>query len=218
MPPQQPNFVFLSLPLKARLRIYEFIFIVKPQVIPYCKPPAHHPITPAILRTCKQIHNEASPVLYSKNTFLIAEPERILKWFMQIGRANIKLLNNIRIFVDPVRRSTMDTFLGRASEISLWYKLLDQLAREATGLRHVFVYWDSEETWIFFGAGKDLRFVRELAKIRGLESMVVAGFYAVHWPRYLAEQMGVSVQEREYDASSLQYLRKFQQGTENLVP
>ena len=112
----------------------------------------------------------------------------------------------------------MDAFLGRTSEISLWYKLLDQLAREATGLRHIFVCWDSEEAWPFFGAGKDLRFVRELAKIRGLESMVVAGYYAVHWPRYLAEQMGVSVQERDNTAPSLQYLRKFQQGTENLVP
>lgn len=60
--------------------------------------------------------------------------------------------------------------------------------------------------------------MRELAKIRGLESMVVAGFYAVHWPRYLAEQMGVSVQEEDLTASWLQYLRKYQRGTENLVP
>lgn len=217
MPPQQPDFVFLSLPLKTRLRIYEYIFTGKPQVIPYCRPPATHPLPPAILRTCKQIHNEASPILYSKNTFLISSPERILKWFIQIGRANIKLLVNIRIFVDPVN-STTDTIFGRASEFSLWYRLLDRLAREATGLRHVYIYWDAEEALNLFGAGKDLRFVRELAKIRGLERMVVAGFYAVHWPRYLAEQMGVSVQEEECTASSLQYLRKYQRGTENLVP
>ena len=214
MPPQQPDSVFLSLPLETRLRIYEYIFIGKPQVVPYYKPPGPHPLPPAILRTCKQIHNEASPILYSKNTFLISSPEQILKWFIQIGRANIKLLSNIRIFVDPVNSMT-DTAFGRASEFSLWYRLLDRLAREATGLRHVYIYWDAEG---LFGAGKDLRFVREVAKIQGLKSMVVAGFYAVHWPRYLAEHMGVSVQEEEGTASSLQCLRKYQRGTENLVP
>ena len=217
MPPLKPKSAFLSLPLEARLRIYEYIFIDKRQIIFYCKPPADHPIPPSILRTCKQIHKEACPILYSENTFLISEPERVLKWFLQIGRANIKLLNNIRIFVDPVM-STTDTIFGRRNEISLWYKLLDQLAREATGLRHVYIYWDTEEAWNFFGAGKDLNFVRELAKIQGLKSMVVDGYYAVHWPRYLAEQMGVPVQEGEHTASSLQDLRRFQRGTENLVP
>jgi len=78
MPSQKSQLDFLSLPLKARLRTYEYVLVSEPQVILYYKPAADPPITPSILRTCKQIHSEASPILYSKNTFLVAEPERNL--------------------------------------------------------------------------------------------------------------------------------------------
>ena len=215
MPPEKSPFNFLSLPLKARLRTYEYILVGKPQVIPHCRPAAGRSIAPTILRTCKQIHSEASPVLYSKNTFLIAEPERDLKWFQKIGRANVKLLNNIRIFVSAVYYTNDTIFSNPSMSSRLWYKLLDQLAREATGLRHIYISWDAEETCHHFGAGKDLRFVRELAKIQGLQSMVINGFYAIPWPRYLAEKMGVPVQQK---GPIDDWERRYQRGTENLIP
>ena len=218
MPPQKSTLDFLSLPPKTRLRIYEYVLVCEPQLIPDYTPPANQPLTPSILRTCKQIHSEASPVLYSKNTFLVAEPDRILKWLIGIGRVNIKYLNSIRIFVHPVYYTKEIPFLHNANESAFWYKLLDQLAREATGLRHIYIFWDAEESWGHSGAGRDLRFVRELAKIQGLQSMAVGGYYAIHWPRYLAEKMGVPVQEEDLTQPFLQFLRKYQRGTENLLP
>lgn len=220
MSSHNPQNTFLSLPPKARFRIYEYIFVCKPaepQIIPHCRPAAGPSIAPNLLRTCKQIRSEASSVLYSKNDFLIAEPEQDFEWLIQIGRDNIKLLNSVRIFPCAVY-STEDTFFSSAKESRVWYKLLDLLAREATGLRRVFIYWDAEPSMNHFGAGRDLRFVRELAKIQGLESMVVDGCYGVHWPRYLTEKMGVPVLEEHYNQSSLQHRRRFQRGTENLVP
>lgn len=73
------------------------------------------------------------------------------------------------------------------------------------------------------GAGKDVRFVRGLAGIQGLESMEMAGFYAMGWPQYLAEEMGVVIQQQQQQqgdqtAYSLQRLKNFQRGTEGLVP
>ncbi len=195
MPPQESQITFLSLPAEVRLPIYEYLLVDKPQVIPHCRPATERPLTPWILRTCKQINREASQALYSKNTFLISEPDRDLTWFNNIGRINIKLLKNIRLFIHPDYYTPKNLF-NTGSESASWYKALDHLAREATGLRHVFIYWDTEE-WPHNGAGKDLRFVRELAKIQGLESMIVDGFYAVHWPRYLTEKMGLQVQEDE---------------------
>lgn len=215
MPPQDPSVDFLSLPLKVRLRIYEYLLVCKPQIIPHFRPATNSPLTPSILRTCKQIHNEASRTLYSKNKFLISEPETDLKWFSQMGPRNIKLLNSIRIFPHAVYYIT-DKIFGSAKESRYWYMLLDHLAREATGLRNVYVYWDAEPTCGHFGAGKDLRFVRKLAKIQGLENMTINGFYGVHWPRYLEEHMGVAVREEENDF--LRSVRKFQRGTETLVP
>lgn len=220
MPPQNFRFDFLALPPKARLRIYKYLLVCKPQdqITPEYRPAAAQPLTPSILATCKQIHAEACPILYSKNEFLVSEPERIFRWFTQIGRLNIKHLRKVRIFVEAVYSTKEIPFLSTASESLSWYKLLDQLAREATGLRHLHIYWDADPTCGHYGAGKDLRFVRELAKIHGLKSMDVAGYYAIHWPRYLTEKMGILVQEKDRSQPYLQYLRKYQQGTEKLVP
>jgi hypothetical protein len=111
------------------------------------------------------------------------------------------------------------TWLGTPSNSPFWYKLLDQLARKATGLQQLYVNWDSEVSWWHFGAGKDLRFVRELAKFQGLQSLVINGDYAKHWPSYLTEKTGVRVQEVDQDSSFLrEYRRKYQRGTENLIP
>lgn len=218
MPLQNPQDDFLSLPSKARRRIYEYLLVCKPQIMPDYRPAARQPITLSILRTCKQIHSEASQILYSENTFLVAEPERTLKWYIQIGQVNVKHLESIRIFVHAVY-STQETYsIHTTSMSSFWYKLLDRLARDATGLRHIYIYWDAtsaEEFCGHYGAGRDLRFVRELAKIQRLQTMVIDGYYAKHWPKYLAEKMAIPIQE---GGDTQPLLRKYQRGTENLMP
>ena len=102
-------------------------------------------------------------------------------------------------------------------EAAFWCKVLNLLAREATRLRHLEVYWNPS---LQVGeAGKDLRFVRKLAKIQGLKSMVVGGYYAMHWPQYLTKKMGVAVVETDYkDEARIRGLREFQEGTEDLIP
>ena len=217
MPQQKSQATFLLLPLELRLHIYEDIFLCKSQIMPYLnhKPRAEHSIPPSILRTCKQIHREASPILYSKNTFSIKYPQRTFKWLLKIGGANIKLLNTINIRVDPMVNA-VDNYIYRVKATASWYKVLDLLAREATGLRHVEINWDA--LFQVGELGKNLRFVRKLAKIQGLQSMVVDGFYGMHWPRYLTKKMGVTVVEKNSDEPSLQSLRMFQRGTEDLIP
>ena len=215
MPLQDQRSTFLLLPLELRLDIYEYLFLCKKEIHPYCSdiPRAERSISPSILRTCKQIRQEASPILYSKNAFSIACPEVIFPWLRKMGRANIKLLNTIYMWVNPVMRKAKN----RAKETGLWYKILDLLAREATGLRHLEVHWNRS----FQGedAGKDLRFVRKLAKIQGLKSMVVGGYYAMHWPQYLTKKMGVAVVETIYkDEARIRGSREFQEGTEDLIP
>lgn len=165
------------------------------------------PRAPSILRTCKQIHSEASLILYSEILFLVAEPDRILEWLAQIGRRNTKHLKRLHMFVDPVYDSKIRSF---------WYKLLERLARETTRLQSIDLYWDAEEAWGHYGAGKDLQFVRKVATIPRPQRMTINGFYALHRGRYLAEKMGARIEER--DCVFLQLLRKYQRGTENLVP
>jgi len=170
---------------------------------------------PFILRTCKQIYNEAVPILYSGNTFMLSHPEHNLEWLDQIGPFNAKLLKHLRIFPHAVWCSEPVDWMGCRTESPFWCKILDQIARTATGLKYVYVFWDSEPSCGHFGAGRDLRFVRELAKFRGLQTLVISGFYAIHWPSYLTREIGVQVQEED---PACYGFRNFQRGTENLIP
>jgi hypothetical protein len=43
------------------------------------------------------------------------------------------------------------------------------------------------------GLGDNLDFVHALGKIRGLEKLVISGYYAKNWAAYLEERMGVQV-------------------------
>ena len=216
MPLQKSRATFLLLPLELRLQIYKYMFLCKKPIM-MDKNRQHRTersLPLSVLRTCKQIHQEASPILYSQNIFALTWPDQICKWLTQIGRANIKLLKTIHILVLPKWNEEEEYF---ARTTGCWYKVLDLLAQEATGLRHILIYWSA--SFRPGDYGKDLRFVRELAKIQGLQSMVVDGFYGMHWPRYLTEKMGVTVVETNLiNKRSPLRMRIWQEGTEDLIP
>ena len=213
MSPQESRSDFLSLPPEVRLRIYEYLLVCNSHVAPDYRPRAEQPITLSMLRTCKQIHTEASQIFYSKNEILVDEPEPIIHWLTQIGQINVKHLRSIRIFVHAVYSPT-DTSSRHSARVGhLWYKLLDELAREAAGLRHIYIYWSFNCSG---AAGKDLRFVRGLGKFQRLQSMDLDGYYAKQWPSYLAGKLGIEIQEEQ---PSLRFLKiKYQRGTEDLLP
>ncbi|KAK4457650.1 hypothetical protein QBC42DRAFT_35050 [Cladorrhinum samala] len=77
----RPNPAFLTLPLELRLEIYSHLLTLPPPPPPspiYRSPPSP-PRSPssdskpkfitAIIRTCRQTHHEAQPLLYTLNTF-----------------------------------------------------------------------------------------------------------------------------------------------------
>ncbi|KAB5513319.1 hypothetical protein GE09DRAFT_1231946 [Coniochaeta sp. 2T2.1] len=156
---------------------------------------------PAILRACKQIYHEAAPVLYSRNIFRFSRPNKMLQFLERAGPANIKLIR----FLD------MRPIMWRDLPFQLWLTLLNTLAVECTGLRHVRIYWATDETtwwntnertWRALprgdperGLGDNLAFVRALVKIKGLERMIICGYYGKHWPTYLERETGAYVRE-----------------------
>ena len=99
------------------------------------------------------------------------------------------------------------------ADAPLWYELLGKLARGGiTRLQYLEVYWDAATDMGHVGAGRDVRFVRELAAIGAVEGkMVIGGCYGVHWPAYSAEKMGVTVQVDE-DPRWQEWLREYQRG------
>ena len=174
---------------------------------------------PCILRTCKKIYNEAVSILYTRNALLISQPKQNLEWLDQIGPVNANRLRRLRIFVEAVWRSARSPWTDSPGDDAVWYKLLDQLAPKTTGLQYLYVHWHSEPSCGYYGAGRDLRFIRGLAKLQGLQAMVINGSYAKHWPRYLIEKMGVQLQEKDPGSPYMreEALRKYQRGTESLI-
>ncbi|UPX16434.1 uncharacterized protein EKO05_0006833 [Ascochyta rabiei] len=74
-PPADPAFsLLLSLPRELRDRIYTFALTA---AYPFWWPshaPAKHDVAVSLLQTCKQLHDEAAPVLYTANKFLFTHP------------------------------------------------------------------------------------------------------------------------------------------------
>ena len=70
-----PNTIFFSIPLEIRNEIYQLLLLAR---LNYC--PIDHPYTydviklhPAIMSICHQIYEEAHPVLYKENKWVMME-------------------------------------------------------------------------------------------------------------------------------------------------
>ena len=234
----------LSLPVEIRIEIYDLLLASRHQSWPnrdvYKMPqrqvvlgvlsgPQVTTMHPAILRSCKQIYDEALPVLYARNILSFSVPKEMFRFVAQIGPRNVKLLKSLNIRV------------ALPAEISPWLELLGVLSNEATGLRYIrigryatFGPSQNPERAPQRGLGDNLLFVRALAKIKGLDTLIINGFYAKNWPSYLTEMVGVQVQvqpglqiamigTKDSAASELREMNmlrfaEYQEGTEDLIP
>ncbi|MCJ1346058.1 hypothetical protein MMC31_004269 [Peltigera leucophlebia] len=201
---------FLTLPVELRLQVYGHAFV--PTEHDYSRRWAsRNRATVSLLRTCKQVHSEAAPVLYSGMTFHLHVGPRALDFLHSIGPINKTYIKSLHIF------------FSNAPQIAVWIKLVHALNHEVKGLRQLRVVWET-----VYGAGKDPRFVCSLATICGLEALSIEGFYAKRWPEYLEKKMGlpVSVDGGQKDGSrkqrssllTLNFRDEFQKGTEDMYP
>lgn len=202
---------FLTLPVELRLQVYGYAFIPTEHKFTR-KWDSRDRATVSLLRTCKQVHSEAAPVLYSGMTFHLYVCTNALDFLHSIGPINRTYIKSLHIF-----------FIS-APRIAVWKELVHVLKHDVKGLRQLRVVWKDT----IHGAGKDPRYVRGLATIRGLEELSIGGFYAKRWPEYLETKMGlpVSVEDGRKDGSwtqrssllTLNLRDEFQKGTEDFYP
>ncbi|KAI9645004.1 hypothetical protein NHQ30_007041 [Ciborinia camelliae] len=191
------------------------------------------PISPdldaRILRTCKQIYDEANPILYSRIKFNVKFPTQGILFLNQITGKNLKLIERFRLVVWKS---------GYPKDTAL--EILKILADNGGGLRELELMWEANEHHENC-PGKDVEFIRKIVplitKIQGLKIMVIAGFYGKNWPAYLDRELKpkevevrcfpghyeavkypTEEEEKKSYEDQLELLKKFQEGTEDLFP
>ena len=200
-----------SLPVELRLHIYGFALISRGSLHPrqmfvdgdkrhiqfdleHSKPgrircTTDRRISPALLQTCRVIHLEASPILYSGNNFFLGRPEVAITFLETIGSLNVRNLRSARISI----------WYNLGHPLDLWLEVFDKLAQNATRLREIVItFGRNRQIPGDCGAGDSLDFGPAIAKIQGLKRLEVWGLYAQHWPAYWEEKMGIPVHERPF--------------------
>jgi hypothetical protein len=145
--------------------------------------------------------------LLSSLSVNVSKPDTLLAW---LDTNNAALISDLTIFVEPV-----DT------RPQLWCALFRKLQNEAMGVENLDIYWDAE--WgggllSWFGLGRSVEFVREVAKLKVRNSVVIRGFYGRNWPDYLEQNMGLRPVEDFSSNEMKRSLRIYQKGTEHLNP
>ena len=148
---------FLSLPIEIRNKIYEPV-LVEPNYL-WISPYHTHRTTgvPPLLRTCKTINYEASPIFYGANSFIVDQVEYFMQWIRTLGRVNITYLRDLEMHIGRSSRPDQSQWL--------WIRALEAL-KMAKGLRHLYISWNDT-------LGGDLYFKNALAGLRGLKGLVI---------------------------------------------
>ena len=87
-------------------------------------------LSPAILRTCKQIHGEAAPILYSKNTFQFPLLDPCLRWDLVVAKPadELRLRSQcVRLFVHSKKKWHKLFF---ELQTSLFARFLNSIGKE----------------------------------------------------------------------------------------
>lgn len=148
---------FLSLPIEIRNKIYE-LALIEPNSLWISPYHTYRTMSvPPLLRTCKTIAYEASPIFYGANSFIADQVEYFMQWLGTLGRVNIVYLRDLEI---PILRTSRPD-----NSQWLWIRALETL-RMAKGLRHLYISWNDEH-------GGDLYFRNALAGLRGLKGLVI---------------------------------------------
>jgi hypothetical protein len=136
--------------------------------------------------------NAAPKDLLPSLTVHAVHPEPVLNW---LEKNDASLITDLYIF--PLTLAPDDRGAGQR-----WCRLFDKLSREAPNIQSLEVFWDAVGPWgtrppwewedpLNYGMGRSVEFIRGLATLKVRKSVQLRGFYALHWPAYLQEKIGL---------------------------
>lgn len=189
------------------------------------------------LETIRQFHD---PEYYSSTIFRgVSTASNTIKWRNDIGPQNAKSLKRLEIFVgapyiaeverlpDSAYPPDILHFIKLSEKIwepdgHEWCQLFDTISQKATGVREMEVWWECAPDCGHFGGGFDVKLVRAVGYIQGLQKLRLSGCYAKEWPGYLRGKTGAEVVERKNEVEmenwEIRHHRRRQGGHRELKP
>lgn len=210
----------LALAAEIRLEIYGYLFTQstfnlyrKPNSPALCSFTSRHSptsvhihriaIPTSLLRTCRQIHAEASAALYSRNTFGFNDPKVLLEFLVQIGQINTHYIRALHIIIP-----------WNQEQWAFWpVELLCKLSSDATNVRNTDITFErapkdnvqkygfgSQDDIVSFVAGRriclEFNLGLALSRLPGLERVAVWGLCGEGWLDCLHKRTGCKVLSR----------------------
>lgn len=122
-------------------------------------------------------------------TVNVSEPESLLIW---LENHDASLITDL--FLSP--------FLNYPHTAQRWCRLFVKPSLEATNIQTLSIYYDAEGPWgtkpswniedpLHYGMGRSVEFIRGVARLKVHKAVKIKGYYAVHWPAYLEERIGL---------------------------
>jgi hypothetical protein len=108
MDPEKPKCCFLeTIPIEIRNQIYEYLLVnpdlCSPEIFPsssFHKQIDRYYLSPSILGTCRQTNDEATPILYERNTFIVGF-NRDCRSYSPISRIEAQIYGSTDFFQHP---------------------------------------------------------------------------------------------------------------------
>jgi hypothetical protein len=147
--------------------------------------PQRHCIPSALLRTCRQVYNEAHEYLYKFNTFHVGDnpddANYAISWLHKIDKKNAKL----------IRRVTIDIYKCKTESRTLPFVVfMFELRNVATKLEELSLWLGRKVQQRYLTSHRFL--VRELERFGELKKITIGGNYATWWPDYLRTKFSMA--------------------------
>jgi hypothetical protein len=188
---------FLDLPFEIRMMVYNFVF---PKTEDRSKTLCYHnglakengvrvqrhraiksDLDLQLLRTCRQVYEEARVQLYSRIELRMPKVYEIPKFFAKVGPLNFANLRSIRLNVQA------------AEKLNVWLNTLKLLASSIPNLRvlsvEFFMDWSLNERPIRRGLGDHYLVARALTRFRKLREIHLRGFHDTRWEGFLRRSL-----------------------------
>ncbi|KAI2471274.1 hypothetical protein F4781DRAFT_440701 [Annulohypoxylon bovei var. microspora] len=209
------GFPFLSLPVELRLDIYERFLYTHHHgdidddtvVVPWVGWEAVK-----LLEVCKQIYEEASPIIYEKMT-ISCNLEEWRIFLERIGPRNVSKIRDLTITYSCSPDDNLSKCFGSPREkFDIWREILGnfKISQSHSSLRTMTVNicpcqghpWHVEEygplsadnfKYTACQVYKDLSFLQHLSHFSGIRQMVVRGRFDPLWGMFLRKKLGFIV-------------------------